>query len=330
MEISLARRKGRRRPVSFKFKHRAAHLLLFAVLAAFSAALIARPERYVSACADGIALWAGSVLPSLFPFMVVCGILVNTGLAERMSRPFGRACRALKLPKAAATCFAIGIVCGYPAGCRTASSLCRAGAVTREECARLAALCSTSGPLFAIGTVGAVFFKSGALGAKLFAAHAFSVAAVAVVFSLFGKRPEEKAVPPLKRGDVLNESFYGAASAAMTAGAFIAFFYTVAEIAADYYILYPVERVLNLAFGEEAARAAAEGLIEMTRGCARLAECGGKFALPLAGFTVTFGGACVLLQQLCFVVPCGVKPLRFIAVKSIQAAVCFFILLAIR
>lgn len=312
-----------------KAKKAAYYALLSIILVAFSAALIAHPERYVAKCLEGIMLWAQCVLPALFPFMVVCAVMVNTGLAERLSAPLKRVCGAVKLPQAAAICFLMSISSGYPAGSRTVSRFYTSGALTREACAKLAYLCSTSGPLFMIGTVGAGMFGDGAVGAKLFVAHIVAVAAVAIIISLAG--PKCTDAPPLatERGDVLYESFYGSVSAALTAGAFIAFFYTVAAMAEDYYILYPAEKILSIFMDETAAKAAAAGLIEMTGGCAQLAASADPLALPLAGFTVTFGGACVLLQQLSFLTRAKLRPARFILVKFVQGVICFLILLVI-
>lgn len=305
----------------------AKYALLFVILTAFSAALIARPEKYVSACAEGIALWAQCVLPSLFPFMVICAIMVNTGLTEKLSSPLKKVCGAVKLPQAAAICFLMSATSGYPAGSRTVSQFYSSGACTQEGCKKLAFLCSTSGPLFMTGTVGAGMFGDGAAGAKLFAAHIISVAAVAIFISLAGKRCESSIPPSCRENNVLYESFYGSVSAALTAGAFIAFFYTAAEIAHDFYILYPIERFLSIFTGENIAKAVASGLVEMTGGCAQLAACGEDLALPFAGFLITFGGACVLSQQLSYLTKCGVGSLKFILVKFIQAAACFIILL---
>ena len=50
-------------------------------------------------------------------------------------------------------------------------------------------------------------------------------------------------------------------------------------------------------------------------------------ALPLAGALVTFGGASILAQQLCYLQKCGVKAAPFILFKAAQAALCFALLL---
>ncbi len=310
-----------------RIRRKAAYALLFVMLAVFSAAIIAKPEVYIKHCAEGIALWAQCVLPSLFPFMVVCALLVNTGLTAKISSPLARACAAVKLPPCAAACFLMGASSGYPAGSRTVYMLYSSNLTDSAGAKKLALLCTTSGPLFMIGTVGANMFGSGAEGARLFAAHIIAVAATAVIISLTGRKSEGK-LPQIKESkNVLEESFYGAVSAALTAGAFIAFFYTAAKVAQDLYILYPIEKLLSFAFGEEAAKAAASGLIEMTGGCAMLAASGSEFSLPLAGFTITFGGACVLLQQLAYLTKAGVKPANFILVKFIQGLLCFLLLL---
>ena len=306
---------------------RATLILLFFALAALSAALIANPEKYVPVCFESIALWAQCVLPALFPFMVVCAILTNSGIADKISKPLARVCGAVKLPPSAAIGFLMSITSGYPAGSRTVSQFYTSGLCDKEACEKLAFLCSTSGPVFLIGTVGAGMFGDGGIGAKIFAMHAVSVVLVAVAISLFSKESRGKPPAAIKTQNVLYESFYGAVNSALTAGAFIAFFYTAAEVAHDFYILYPVERLFNLFMDENLAKAAAAGLIEMTGGCAALAKCGGALSVPLAGFTVTFGGACVILQQLSFLNGAGVRCARFIAVKFIQGALCFALLL---
>ena len=303
------------------------YILLALILAAFSAALIIRPERYIQQCFEGIALWAQCVLPSLFPFMVVCAILTNTGIAARASAPLSRAAGVLRLPPAAAACFVMSISSGYPAGSRTVSEFYSAGYVNAEGCKKLACLCSTSGPLFVIGTVGVKMFSSASAGFALFFAHAGAVLLCSLIFSLAG-RPCGGGVPLARlRGDVLQESFYGAVSAALTAGAFIAFFYTAALMAQDFRLLYPVEKLICLFADEAVAKAVCAGLVEMTGGIALLAKSGSALAVPFAGFLITFGGACVLLQQLSYLTKAGIKPSVFIIHKFVQGAVCFLLLL---
>ncbi|HBN12428.1 MAG TPA: hypothetical protein DD415_02320, partial [Clostridiales bacterium] len=50
-------------------------------------AIVIYPERYVTCCFQGFAMWAECVLPSLFPFMVITLILIKSGAADKASLP---------------------------------------------------------------------------------------------------------------------------------------------------------------------------------------------------------------------------------------------------
>ncbi len=319
MMVNERRRRGGRKK---SIPARAAALLL---PAAFCAAFFCDPERYAAKCFEGIALWAQCVLPALFPFMTACALLCG-GLAGVTPAPIKKLCSALKLPPCAATCFALGAASGYPAGSRTVRQFFDDGLTDVAGARKLALLCTACGPVFAVATAGSMLGGAGA-GVKLYAAHLAAVTLTALTYSLCTK-PCGGGLPlPAVRKNVLEDSFYGTVKAALTAGAFIAFFYTAAAMAEDFYILYPLSRLLSLPLGSDAADALAHGLVEMTGGIAALARCGGKLALPLAGFTLTFGGACVLLQQLSFLSATGVKPAFFISFKFVQGLACFAILL---
>ena len=306
------------------------YALLFFALAAFTAAFLSNPERYTERCAEGIVLWATAVLPSLFPFMVVCGILTGTGLAAKISSPLAMATRVVKLPPCAAVCFVMGATAGYPSGSRTVYEFRAAGYINADGAAKLASLCTACGPLFAVSTVGAGMYGDAATGFKLYGAHIASVVVLSLLFSLCGKRTGGYAPKVSLKSGALYESFYGAVSAALTAGAYIVFFYTAALMARDFYILYPIEKFLTIFTDGQTAAAFCYGLVEMTGGCTALAKAGGELALPMTGFLITFGGVCILCQQAGYLLKAGVKITTFAAQKFAQGLLCFLILLLVQ
>ena len=93
-------------------------LLPCLALTFLAGAIIIYPERYITCCFQGFAMWAECVLPSLFPFMVITLIFIKTGIAEKAALPLKRVTGAFKLPPAAAICFVISICSGYPAGAK--------------------------------------------------------------------------------------------------------------------------------------------------------------------------------------------------------------------
>lgn len=301
---------------------------LCAALLMLAAAIIIYPERYITCCFNGFALWAECVLPSLFPFMVITLIFIKTGIAEKAALPLKKVTGIFHLPPSAAVCFVMSVCSGYPAGARAVAEFYESGCLSASDAKKLAALCSTSGPLFIIGSVGVKMLASKTAGWLIFAAHALSVLSVALILSLLGReknKTQYRRAPADK--NVLYNAFYGAVTSVAVAGGFIAFFCVAAQIAYDFNLLYPLEKLLSLFAGEGAASAVCRGLVEATAGCSALSQTGARLTLPLAGFLITFGGVSILLQQLSYFLKAKVNAFYFIGVKFVQALICFFILL---
>lgn len=305
------------------------NLSLCALLLFFAFAIIAFPQKYIAACFEGFSVWAESVLPSLFPFMVITAILMKIGAAEIASKPFARACGKLKLPNAAAPLFAMSVCSGYPAGSRMVNEYYAGGLLSENDCKKLAPLCSTAGPLFITGTVGYKAFGGGTAGIKLLCACLISVISTSLVYSLLSKSGTDGDKPlPLavRERDVLYDSFYGSVIAVCLAGGYIAFFFTLSRVLTDFKLLSPLSFALSPVLGQECAAAFVGGLCEATGGCFALADAGGFFALPLAGFLITFGGASIIAQQVGYLNKCNVKTGFFTLFKLLQGVICFALL----
>ena len=306
------------------------YVVLSICILLFGAAIIIYPERYVTSCFEGFVLWAECVLPSLFPFIVLALIFIKTGLADKASLPLRKATRILNLPQSAAVCFLLSICSGYPAGSRMVAEFYENGVLSKSDCDKLAPLCSTSGPLFIIGSVGFKMFDDKLLGMKIFIAHALAVTVFSLIYCRFCKKTSALPSKPIKsNGNLLYDTFYGAIVSVAVAGGFIAFFYVVAQFLQDFNVLYPLESFLKLFMEDGAAKAVCLGLAEATTGCRRLAESTSQIKGALAGFIITFGGVSILMQQISYLSKTGVKPLKFISFKFLQAVLCFLFLLLI-
>lgn len=302
--------------------------ILCLVLTFMAGAIVIYPERYINSCFQGFALWAECVLPSLFPFMVITLIFIKTGIAEKASLPLKKVTGLFNLPPAAAVCFIMSIFSGYPAGTRVVAEFYDSGCFSSNDCKKLSALCSTSGPLFIIGSVGVKMLGDKSAGWKILIAHITAVLAVGLILSLLIKRSETREYrrAPADK-NVLYNSFYSAVISVAVAGGFIAFFSTAGQIIADFDILLPLEKLLSLFTDKASAQAVCRGLTEATAGCRCLSETGGKLILPFSGFLITFGGISILMQQLGYLLKAKVNAAYFIGVKFLQGIICFLLLL---
>jgi sporulation integral membrane protein YlbJ len=290
-------------------------------------ALVIYPERYVSACLTGFVMWAECVLPSLFPFTIVTLLFVKTGFIDRASLPLRRVSGIFNLPPSAGLCFLVSILSGYPTGARLLLEMYEGGTLTRGDVQKLAPLCSTSGPLFILGTVGYKMLNSKSYGFALLLCHTLSVISISLIFALLSKR--EKYTTPKKvmpDSNILYNTFYSGVISVAVAGGFIAFFSMLGQILSDFNIFYPLEKLLYLFLGDNALPFL-NGLIEVTSGSMMLSKTGSPIALPLIGFLVTFGGACILCQQLAYLKKAKISTIKFLSVKFLQATVCLILLL---
>lgn len=312
----------------FKKLFKLKKILVCAVLIFFGAILIIFPQKYLTVCFDGLCLWAECVLPSLFPFMVITILLIKLGAAQAASKPFAGISKKLKLPSAAFPLFLMSVCSGYPAGSKILCEYYDSGLIDTADAKKLAPLCSVCGPLFALGTVGSKAFGGGGAGVKLFCACLISVVSTSLIYCLIGKKnqPKPLTMTKLTQKNALQDSFYGAVTAVTVAGGFICFFYTLSKVFADFKIFKPLELLIAPLFGAELAEGLLTGLCEATGGCFAAAGAGGFFALPVAGFLITFGGASILLQQLCYLTKCGVKSGYFIFFKFLQGVISFALL----
>ena len=313
-------------------------LYAVACAAALLLLLALRPQRYAAACAEGIALWAKVVLPALFPFLVLTAWIARSGMIVGLGRKLSPLLRRCGLPAASAGAFLLSIVSGYPVGSRVVADLQRRGEIGRADAERLSILCSTSGPMFILGSVGSAMFGGGKAGAVLLTAHLFGVLAIALPVLLFRKRSaaaEPSPSPAAQRSaarairapqarapsDTLGETVREAVLSVLCVGGFIALANVALCAAEDLLLLAPPHALAELCLRPFGAQACAEGivygLIEATRGCAALAAADAA-GLPFAAFAITFGGASILAQQLAFLRPVGVRAGRFIAVKAAQ------------
>ena len=100
---------------------------------------------------EALSLCARSVVPSLFPFMVVSSLLLSLGFGE-LAAPWlaGLMEPLFRVPGAGSAALLLGLVGGYPIGAKTAADLYRGGLASREEAERLLAFCNNSNPVFLI------------------------------------------------------------------------------------------------------------------------------------------------------------------------------------
>ena len=165
-------------------------------LLAVMAGLLAASDVAAQAVREGLALCGGSVIPALFPFLVVSRLFVATGSAAALGRllaPLTR--RMLGISGPGGTAVLLGLLGGYPVGAQTAGELVRTGAISRQEGQRLLLFCNNCGPAFALGVAGVGCFGSLRAGVWLWLIHV-SAAVLMALLTRSTSSPEGRTSPP--------------------------------------------------------------------------------------------------------------------------------------
>lgn len=311
--------------------------------------ILIRPDVYVASALEGVKLWALVVLPSLLPFFFFTSLLAKIGATERMARTLKKPCQKIFGTSGyAAYAFLMSILSGYPVGAKIIGDLGENGLIDETDATKMSSFCSTSGPLFIVGSVGVGMFGSAAAGKLLFITHAFSALITGLIFRFFGRtkitttltnknapkscRPH---VSPAKtraaNGNALYDCVYSSVISIATVGGFICVFYVVADIFQNLDLLRPIWKTLFFVTkNEPLSRAFSYGLIECTRGCKMLALCGlSTYSLAFASSLIAFGGVSVLVQSVCFLKKANAKIPVFLLAKTIQTVISFLLTLAL-
>ena len=112
-------------------------------------AMLFSPKAVFDGAENGLLLWFQIVFPTLFPFMLVSGLMLSGGGLAVISRISGRLFSALFATSPNGS-FAViaGFLCGYPMGAKISADLVRSGKISYDEGAYLLSFCNNTSPIF--------------------------------------------------------------------------------------------------------------------------------------------------------------------------------------
>ena len=283
----------------------------------FTICLLVFSNNNLTATKQGLLLWANSLVPALFPFLVATELLKNTPIVNFIGKLLNKLMRPLfNVPGIGAFALIMGILSGYPIGAKIVAEFYEQGLCSKAECERLLSFTNNSGPLFIIGTVGIALFYNSMIGILLFCTHVISGILVGLLFR-FWKRNESNTANEYKTnymkdsnitfsslGEILSNSIMNSIHSIFLIGGFVVLFCVVISIlntsgAIDLfaYFITPVFNFLHIDINF--VKPFICGIIELTNGLNSITNISTKSistTIVFASFLLGFGGISVLLQ----------------------------------
>ena len=120
--------------------------------------MLLHPAITVTGASNGLLLWYSSVVPALFPFMVLSSLIVASGSLSVLMAPVRLVFGPL-LGLSAEGCYTLlsGLVCGFPMGAKTCADFLSRGQISLREGKFLMAVCNHASPMFLLGYVYPLF-----------------------------------------------------------------------------------------------------------------------------------------------------------------------------
>ncbi len=263
---------------------RARQAALLAVSVGGAALLFGFPEAAQNGVRHGLSVCGQLLIPSLFPFLVLTGFLIRSGLLDTFSRlaePLMR--RLFGFSGKAAAAMLLSMLGGYPAGATAVAGLAERGEVTPAEGRRLLHCAVNAGPAFVVGGIGVGMLGSAEAGGLLLAAHLLASLLVSFCERMPASPhpPVRTAALPLSRA--VTDSLHGATESLLSMCSFV----LLASAALSLF-----EALGGAALSRSLWRCAVSGLLEVSTGCLEAARMGALSPF-LLGAMLGFGGLAV-------------------------------------
>ncbi len=116
--------------------------------------LLTDPVTSSSLVLGGLTTWCTKMIPSLFPFMVLSGFLLRTGLSHRLSQILYPVLGTIfRLSPDCIYVIFMGFLCGFPMGANIIAESLSLGKISYKEASLLLSFCNNIGPVYFISFV---------------------------------------------------------------------------------------------------------------------------------------------------------------------------------
>lgn len=258
------------------------NLLTLIVASAGMLVLILDGKTAVYGIQCGIEICLRTLIPSLFPFFIISGLITTSllGQAVALFRFIGRICR---IPEGSESLLAVGILGGYPVGAKNVSDAHAQKQLPLKDAQRMVVFCNNAGPSFLFGILGQLFSDI----RWVWVLWVIQILSAILTGMLLPGENTKMLTLQVKDttniSDVLNRSLKSMAAVC----GWVTVFRMVLEFL-NRWILWifplPVQVLLT-------------GLLELSNGCLLLQQIGHEpLRFLLASIMLSMGGICVLMQ----------------------------------
>lgn len=248
------------------------------------------PRTVAFFAVEGLKLCINSIVPSLFPFMVITQILSRTGIVYTAgSCVSGILSPLLGISRNLCGAVLIGAVGGFPNGAHAVGLAYKDGCCTKRQAERAVALCNNCSLIYICTIAGSIILGSVKAGLILLISEVLSVIVISAI-TRFSIKPAKDNHSPLYRRT--KEKLYSTICRSITESgyntlnmcSYIVFFYIISGL------------ISELVVSNTAAKALVKGLLEMSGGVELCRFIGFPLNYVICSAILGFSGISVIFQ----------------------------------
>lgn len=261
---------------------------------------------------EGMELLIYSVIPALFPFILVTSVISSTITSRQIPglKVLGKLCR---IPHGAEPVFLLGLIAGYPIGAKTIADMYASGQLNRSAANRLIGFCNNAGPAFIFGVLSQLFTKT-STPFFLWGIHILSAVIVGMI--LPGRNTEGCQLPTIKL-QTFSHNLEQSIRTMTVISAWILIWRAAISLCYKY---LPDSLPASL-------RAIITGLCELTNGCLALQYIANESTrFIIAACLLACGGLCITMQTKSVINSMGMG--MYIPGKLLQSAISLLLSIA--
>ena len=273
--------------------------------------ILLNPKSASDGIKNGITLLLSTVIPSLFPFLVIASYIASSDSFRILSKFFKKFTFLIfKISPDGFIPVIMGLIGGYPIGAKITADLYKSGRLTQNEAERLMYFTVNSGPAFTITAVGLSMLNNYYSGLILYLSNVLTALTMGFLCRFLSDNTHNELQKTIKKDKsyAFINSVSSGSNAIINISAWVLTFACLSGIIESFNFNRNIELFLN-------------SILEVTNGCK---ICSGKTSLPLISAILGFGGLSVICQVSPYFSACKVKFRNFLVSRILNASLCAF------
>lgn len=269
---------------------------------------------------NGIELCLSSLVPTLYPFMILCSFFINSNLCDICEKALSKITYyVFRLSGKCAVVIFLSMIAGLPIGGKMTAGLYENDKITRNEGQRLLLFCICPGPAFVISTVGFYMLGSKKAGLIIYFSVVLSNLITGFISRFFTNKNN---VHREEKFSFQGTNFSAALVKSVSEGSL-----NMLIVCAWVVLFSCLCGIIDIFPFSESAKIFLYGTLEITNGCSYAS---GKVELPVICGIITFAGLCGHFQIMSAVLKLKLKIKYFLTARIINSSlaviICHFLL----